>query len=393
MRVLFVAPTVPWPPRSGGALRTLHLIREAAKSAEIHLRAVLQPGVDEAQARAALEPHCASIEFLARSGSGLLGAFQKPRVERWFHSAEMMHALERDLTGSPADGTARRFDLVHVDELSAAPMLPGSCSAPIVVHHHKLDLEFARAFARTARDRFDVRKTERLENRVAALARHHVVCGEPDRERLLARHPELDVAVVPNGFDPAVCNPIPPFVEREDGRVLFLASFTYPPNVDAVAWYVRSIHPRLLELKKNTSLEIVGSGSTDRLHAMKSGPISIHGEVADVRPAFARASMLAVPLLFGGGTRLKILEAAALGCPVVTTSIGAEGLGLEDRVHIRIADGAEAFAQAALETMEQRDETRARTERAAAFVRANFRWDQVAPKLVDVWRRAATSAR
>lgn len=393
MRVLFVTPNVPWPPRNGVALRVQNLVREASKVAEVHVRAVLQPGVEEKEARAGIGAYCASIELFARSRGGPLAALRRPRIERWIHSAEMARALERELCGPDARDAKQRFDLVHLDEACVAHMLPAACSTPIVVQHRKLDVEFARAFARTARDRFDVQKTEALEDRVAALTQHHIVCGEPDRARLLARHPRLDVTIVPNGFDPALCDPIPPFVEREDGRVLFLASFSYPPNIDAVAWYVRSIHPRLRELKKNASLEIVGSGSTDRLHAMKSGPIAIHGEVADVRPALARASMLAVPLLIGGGTRSKILEAAALGCPVVTTSIGAEGLGLEDRVHIRIADGAEAFAQAAFETMEDRNETRARAERAATFVRANFRWDQAAPKLVDAWRRAATTTR
>jgi glycosyltransferase involved in cell wall biosynthesis len=390
MRVLFVAPAVPWPLRTGGALRTFHLIRACAGEARIHLRAVEQPGLDTAAARRALEPSCAGVEIFPRSPPSLLERWTRPRIERWFGSVAMQRRLHEELDAERGDALA--YDVVHVDEACADRALPPSPRVPRVVQHHKLDVEMANALARTALDRFDARKVARMEARTAATAERHVVCSAEDRARLLARHPRARVDVVPNAIDPSLLGPPPPFGGRDDGRVLFLGSLAYPPNQQALAWYTRSIHPRVHAAKPSTMLEIVGSGGLALPPQMLGAGIAFHGEVADVRPAMARASLLAVPLPIGGGTRIKILEALALGCPVVSTRVGAEGLGLEHGVHALLADDTETFTAAVLDLLTDRERARQIAARGREHVLAHFSLEHSAQQLLASWRAAASKA-
>jgi glycosyltransferase involved in cell wall biosynthesis len=117
--------------------------------------------------------------------------------------------------------------------------------------------------------------------------------------------------------------------------------------------------------------------------------VRLLGEVEDVRPALARAGALLVPLLVGGGTRLKLLEAAAYGVPIVATRVAAEGLALHDGTHLRLVERIEHLADAALEVLDQRASARERCEAARAVVLEHYAWQVAASAVLDVWRRAA----
>lgn len=385
MKVLFVCPFVPWPLVNGGKIRTYHLLRTAARECEIHLRVIQEP-VPVPDAAAALGQFAASARFFERSRPGRLARWQLPKLERWFHSRTLLEAVHADLA-------AGEFKLVHLDELLLARIVPDGRTIPVVQHHHKLDtvLYESLSLRSSLEQRFDQWKLRRLEAESARRYRHHLLCSQDDADTLRARHGALDCAVVPSGFDPESFRSAPNAPAREPARLLFLGSMDYGPNVEAVLRFVRESLPAIRAARPETVFEIVGANPTAEVRALAGPGVVVTGRVETVQPYLARASALVVPLAIGGGTRLKIVEALALGTPVVSTTIGAQGLGLVDGTHLALADGAAEFARATLAMLADPTQAARLAERGRAWVHEHYRWDVLGRELVDYWERVAFS--
>ncbi len=384
MKVLFVCPFVPWPLVNGGKIRTYHLIREASAHAEIHLRVIREHDGNQG-AEAALAPWCASLRFFERSRPGRIERWKLPKLERWFHSRELLRAIREDLSS----GGLR---LVHLDELLLARVVPPAHDVPVVQHHHKLDtvlydsLSAGDGLAR----HFDLWKLRRLEAESARRYRHHLLCSQEDADLLRSRHGALDCDVIPSGFDPASFAPAEPPLPREDAHLLFLGSMDYGPNVEAVLRFARQILPRIRAERPRAVLEIVGDNPTAEVRALAGELVRVTGRVERVQPYLEKTSCLVVPLAIGGGTRLKIVEALALAAPVVSTRIGAQGLGLEHG-QLLLADGDEEFASAVLRLLEDPALGARLGQSGRAFVHEHFRWQVLGEDLVDCWERVAFS--
>lgn len=385
MKVLFVCPFVPWPLENGGKIRTYHLLRQASAQAEIHLRAIQEPEPIE-DAREALAPWCRTLGFFERSRPGSLERWKLPKLERWFHSRALLASVRDDLARGG-------FKLLHLDELLLARILPPEREIPVVQHHHKLDTVLYDSLDRntTLERRFDLWKLRRLEAESARRYRHHLLCSQGDAETLRSRYGALDVAVVPSGFDPGVFRAEPNAGPRAAERLLFLGSMDYGPNKEAVLRFARESLPRIRAARPAVVLEIVGANPGPEIRALAGPNVLITGRVDSVQPYLAQASALIVPLSIGGGTRLKIVEGLALATPVISTTIGAQGLGLVDGRHLVLADGAEAFAEATLRVLADPAGSARLGERGRAHVHEHFRWEVLGRELVDYWERVAFS--
>jgi len=195
--------------------------------------------------------------------------------------------------------------------------------------------------------------------------------------------------VVPSGFDPDAFRP--EGRARARARVVFLGSMDYGPNVEAVLRFAREVLPRIRAVRPETVLSIVGGDPLPEVRALASEAIEVTGRVPAVQPHLEGASALVVPLRIGGGTRLKIVEALALGTPVVSTVIGAQGLGLEHEKHLLLADDAADFAAATLRVLDDPQGAGRMGERGRAYVHEHFRWEVLGRELVDYWERVAFS--
>jgi glycosyltransferase involved in cell wall biosynthesis len=386
MRVLFVSPVVPWPPESGGRTRTFNLLKALAPLAELHVRVVLEPGQDE-RALDPLRPHCASALGFERARPNTVQRWRRARIERWFHSPALQAQLALELAGG-------HFDVVHLDELLLVRQMPEDLRVPVVVHHHKLDTvlhELLPARAPFAKE-FDVWKLHRLEAEASRRFRHHVVCSADDAAILRSRHRDLVLGVVESGFDPTYFAPSTPPPRRNSNRLLFLGTMSYPPNIDAVLHFAQRVLPKLVAARPGLVLEIVGAEPTRDVLALESPHVRVEGLVSDVRPFLERAAALVIPLRIGGGTRLKLVEAAALGCPVVSTTIGAQGLAFRDGEHLALADDEDAFARATLDVLTNPDAAAERAARARRRALEEYPWPKLAARLVEHWRAAALTA-
>jgi glycosyltransferase involved in cell wall biosynthesis len=169
-------------------------------------------------------------------------------------------------------------------------------------------------------------------------------------------------------------------------NLVFVGSMSYRPNVDAAEFFVRQVLPRIAREVPDVTLSIVGAAPAPSVKRLAQDPrVRVTGLVDDVRPYYAAAAASVVPLRIAGGVRMKILEALALGSPVVSTAIGAEGLELEDGRDLLIADTPEQFADAAIRLLRdpQLRDRLARHGRATAVRR--FSWDSVARALEAVY--------
>jgi glycosyltransferase involved in cell wall biosynthesis len=194
-------------------------------------------------------------------------------------------------------------------------------------------------------ENLDIWKQERFERRLSKRAAQVLVCSEDDR-RVLAYD---NVRVLANCVD----LPLKPPEEREDPyRLLFPGKMDYQPNIDAAVYFCRSILPHIRKMEPRAHVYIVGREPTREIQALHTGSdVFVTGTVPDTTPYFDAAGMVIAPIRFGGGTRLKILEAFAHRKPVVSTTIGCEGLAVEPGVHLYRSDTPREFAASCLALM------------------------------------------
>jgi glycosyltransferase involved in cell wall biosynthesis len=234
-----------------------------------------------------------------------------------------------------------------------------------------------------------------VERAAAAALTSTVVCG-PDDETFLRREVSATapIYVLANGADAGYFDGdrYPPQPDAAP-TVLFCGAMDYTPNTDGLAWYFRECDAALRAAVPDRRILIVGKNPVPAVRALGEIPgVTITGEVPDVRPYYQRAWAQMVPLRIGGGTRLKIVESLAMGCPVVSTTIGAQGLELRDRAHLRLGDAPADFARAladVLQSSAERDQLRIAGRQQ---VLNHYTWPRLGARLSDHYEQLLRAA-
>ena len=252
---------------------------------------------------------------------------------------------------------AKRFDVVNLEssflghcDVRQAP--PGEKLPALVVDSHNIDYDLARQYAhngslvRRLYAEANWRKLRREELATYRDADGVYLCSASDERRLLNEAPNVRTAVIPNAADVEYYQPGPDD-PRPDGRtVTFFGLLSYVPNVDGVVYFLRDIWPRIAATHPEARCKIIGGGPPPSLLALAGPRVDLAGFMPDLRPHLAAAAAVVVPLRLGGGTRLKIVEAMAMGKAIVSTSLGAEGIEAVPGRDILIEDKPAAFADA-----------------------------------------------
>jgi glycosyltransferase involved in cell wall biosynthesis len=377
--VLFVAPALPWPANSGGRIRTSQLIEHAGCDARITLFAVSPPG-PQASVPPSLSAACERIEVFERTRPSLLARLALSKLERSFHSHHLHSAVQAALS-------ERAYDLVHIDELSVARAVGFTANAPVLVHHHKLDARLATALAeqRLGVSHGEVARVRALEHKVCRAHSSHATCSEEEASALEEQY-GVSCAVIPNGVDEERHKPDDTPLHPE--TLLFIGTLSYEPNIHGLEWFVTEVLPILRAARPTVQLKIVGLDPTPRVSALSRDGVEVIGPVRDTLGHLCAAACSIAPLFIGGGTRIKILESLAVGCPVVSTSVGAEGLGLSSRA-LSIADGADAFSAALLSILEDPAAARAGARAGSQEIRDAHSWGASASALLEAWEACA----
>ncbi|MBO0699469.1 MAG: glycosyltransferase, partial [Zavarzinella sp.] len=279
---------------------------------------------------------------------------------------------------------ARPYELVICDTVVMARHTAGLPAPATILFQHNVEAQILKRHTEVAPGRFkrwymrgQWRKMVRFEREFGARFDAVIAVSEPDRvtfeeEYGWPRVYAIDTAVDTDYFQRAPAAEVP-------DRVTFVGSMDWMPNQDGVTWFVREVWPRIRAARPAATFHVVGRNPPAGIRALEQTPgVTVLGGVPDVRPHLAEAAVVVVPLLVGGGTRLKIYEAMAMGRAVVSTTIGAEGLPVVPGEHYLRADDPVGFAAAVGELLGARD-TRDRIGRAAdAFVRERYGSEQVA---------------
>ena len=276
---------------------------------------------------------------------------------------------------------AGQFDCVIADFMFAVPNVPVGRQPMIYFAHNVEHLIWKRLAGverrwwRRALLEIEWRKMRRAEARACRDARLTIAVSEDDRLRLLERAPDAAIVSIPTGVDLDYYRPNP--AAEVPGRLVFSGSMDWYPNEDAILHFLETTLPLIRRDRPDVTLSVIGRNPTERLRAVAGPGVIITGTVDDVRPHVTAGEVYIVPLRVGGGTRLKIFEALAMGKAVVSTTIGAEGLDMADGRHAILADGPAAFSRAVVDLLNDRDRRRRLAEAGRALVEERYSWAQV----------------
>lgn len=390
MRVLQFAPRICWPLDTGAKLRNYHLARVLARSAHVSLLAF----TDHDQSSDSLAEVYDQVITVARDSAytpakvarGLLGKTPLPVLN--YTTGAMKRELERLVSEND-------FDIVQVESIHLMSYLPILRKARrrsiLVCDWHNIESELMQRYSERETGIFRrayAGKTARLmsefEKRALREFDAHVTVSQRDAERLRLLNPDARIFVIENGVDKAFYSDLEIGARDESlaRRIVFVGSMDYHANIDGAVNFARHVWPRVRERYPELTFTIVGKDPAQEVRELTQLPsVEVTGTVDDVRPFYREAIAAVVPLNVGGGSRLKILEAMAAGVPVVSTTLGAEGLEVRHAENILIADTNEQLAEAIInlaENEEQRDELSAAGH---ALVSSRYEWSSLGAAL------------
>jgi len=395
LKILYFCPQRVWPLTGGALLRNFHLANALAARCQVTLLQLTH--TDDKPDTNWPATHFTNILTFERGATytpskilrGLLGPM--PLSVLNYASGNVSAKLAALLDEQSFD--AVQLESVHL--LSYLDVILRNRHRPAVVADwHNVESELmARYAARTANwgKRIVAYRTahllERSEQRLLFEAAAHLVVSEREKQLLKRRSPEAGIYVVPNGVDTATLGITAEqrsISTRGRNTLLYVGSMDYHANVDAVVWFVREIWPIVASDFPDLQFTIVGRNPGPQVRALASHNVQVTGSVDDVRPYYLSGETVVVPLRVGSGTRLKILEAMAAGVPVVSTSLGAEGLEAVDGVHLLIGNSPREFASALVRLLRDPALAARLVDAGKKLVTERYDWSTLGKRLYEI---------
>jgi len=394
MSLIWLSHFIPFPPRGGAPQRSYNLLREASRHRDAMLIAFNRPAESRATLQtysAELRAFCAEVEIWElpfpwkglRWWTGLVTNMAQtlPHACEVYRSPALLQRWSDILRAHPGA-------LVHVDSSDLAAFVPAASGHRVLLNHHNCESAMAERRARLERNPLKRFFLAEQSKRHAALERH--ICGEvavnavvskEDGESLRRQSPTAHVHVVANGTDVDYFR-----VDRaapKPNTLVFAGSLSWYPNVSGLRFFRERIWPQLkrdepgvecILAGKNPAREIRDWSATDPKVTLVANP-------DDIRPWIAKGSVFVCPIVDGGGTRLKLLDAMSSGKAIVSTTVGAEGLGLTSNEHALLAESADEFAAMTLQLLRDADLRATLARNARAFVERHFSWHTIGAEL------------
>lgn len=401
MDILLLTPQLPYPPRQGTTIRNFGLIQQLAPRHRVDLVTFLAPG-ETLTETSPLHALCHSVTALpqprrspaARLASTFLSA--RPDMALRLEDPAMHQLLHARLA-------AHAYDILQIEGIELAQYARHTpASTHVVFDNHNCeyllqqraalaDLRAPRRWHAAAYSLIQWQKLRRYEAAVCRTAAAVIAVSEPDRMALQRIAPQADIHLIPNAIAPADYAQAQHAPDADAPfTLLFTGKMDYRPNIDAMLWFGQEVLPRLVAQHSQVRCRIVGLNPHPRLDVLRSLPqVEITGGVPDVRPYLAAAHAYIIPMRVGGGTRFKALEAMACAKPIVSTSLGVEGIAVQPGQELLIADTPDAFAAAILQLVDDFAQggllaTKLGTA-AQRFVATHYTWAQILPNLEQLY--------
>jgi polysaccharide biosynthesis protein PslH len=391
MKILFLSRWFPWPTTNGSKLRIYNILRGLAEHHEITLLSFadhLSVGSNSPE----LNKICKQVQvvewkpYQSKSRKARLGFLSaKPRSIHDTFSYEMCHRIQ-DLVSEAS------FDLVIASQIETACYREYFRDLPALFEEVEIGVPYekyinARTFFQRIRSGLTWVKHKRYLRQLLSTYQACTVVSEKEKELLSETLPDYQsIHVIPN------CVDLQDYHKNDEARaniLIFTGSFQYNVNYEGIKWFIDEVFPRILVKAPDTRLTITGDHMNRPIG--QNGKITLTGFVEDVRPMIAQAWVSLVPILQGGGTRLKILEAMALRTPVVSTRKGAEGLDVQNGVDILIADEPENYAEMVVRLLKEPELHHQIAENAYKLVATTYNWRVVTPKVLSLISEVAHS--
>lgn len=395
--ILFVSPITPYPQDAGVKIRIRNVLEAVADAGNVDFVGYTNVNANDHTTLQAqlnsLNSICRSVRLIPSPSWRGIGRIDFSKIlERLILSKTPAYYKDfpHEALVSMAEPLADQSDLIWVERLYVAHWLRHYGNKTIVDIDDLESVKLKRQMALGTGveqglygvgQRSQVAKLMKSEQHAAGRFLRIVTCSGQDRDRWPSEKHE-NIWVIPNGTDDSLLSL--PRGQKIPHQMIFVGTMDYPPNEDAIIHFCQTIFPLVLKEIPDATLRIVGRNPSTKVMDLADGEvISVHANVPDVAEFVQKASVSVVPLRVGGGTRLKILESLALGTPVVSTAMGAEGLNLRHDRHLLIANRPEEFA--AQTTALLRDEQmRDRLASAGAMaIRNSYCWSSIRRQLTE----------
>jgi glycosyltransferase involved in cell wall biosynthesis len=382
MKILYLTSSCPYPPETGGQIRSFHLLKYLAGKGQVTL---ICPG--ESTDEKELNLYCEKVVFVDPEKFGPHSKdkqklFWKGRILNLFNwQPWYLHDfISEEFRKSVMDSFPEKFDLIILRypqlgyyffkdktlQKFLDKVIIDVDDITLIMQERRLgQMKFGYEKLRHSLEFLMIQKY--FKNLRKARACFSV--SVPDKRYLEARGLAKKVFVIPNTI--SVNGHVPP-QDSKNMEILFCGMLSFAHNEQAVFYFVDQIFPKIKNAIPNVKFTVIGKNPTERILKLNlMAGVSVVGQVPSTEPYYQKASIAVVPLLNGAGTRIKILEAMAYGCPVVSTVIGAEGLEVTDGENIAIGDDADTFASKCIDLLQDEERRNEMTSRAYAFVKEN----------------------
>jgi len=386
MRILMLSPTLPWPLNMGSKIRVYHVLRELAQAGhEVTLLALAdEPYTTEDLVD--LGAHCQELRVISVKNRPRLKAALKSLISCKSYGVAKFES--REFKQIVAQALQKDYNILWVHFMEILVYVAQSHireKRPLVVlDQHNADERFwekyasegwpwIRLFAKI--NLWRLRKVQ-----ASLLKRVDVILSvskeDADFTRTQLANPATQVWVVPNGVDTESFRPLNT-TERKN-RIIFCGTMDVLMNIDAVEWFARRMFPKVRKAVPDAEFWIVGRNPAPKVKVLASLPgVRVTGQVEDVRPYYAKTKVAVAPFRYGGGTKLKVLEAMALGVPVVATSVGCQGIDVTPEKHLFKEDNEEAFTQRVVSLLKNENLRRRMAVKARRLVEERYSWNAI----------------
>jgi glycosyltransferase involved in cell wall biosynthesis len=387
MHILFLAQICPYPPTSGGAIKSWNILRHLASKHEVRLLTFTRKE-SENESIDYLRNLCASVEACRITREGLDAGFAarsvlggKSFIISRDHRPEMQALIRRNLE--------LPTNLIYVDHLQMFQYVQNPPPCAVLLDEHNVEWQIIRRMTRTGvsipQRLFAVQewpKLRRYELDACGKADKVLTVTESDKRMLGENGIGVNkLSVIPIGVDTEYFQPVS--LIPTSRRILTFGTMSWPPNADSVIYFADSIYPLVKKRAPDVRFIIAGANPPQRIRnlAAQDPSIEVTGFVEDIRDLAPDTAAFVVPLRAGSGMRVKILDAMAMGLPVVTTSIGCEGIDLQHGKHALVTDKPEDFARAVIRLMDNPDERFALASAGRRLVEDRYSWPPILSRL------------
>jgi sugar transferase (PEP-CTERM/EpsH1 system associated) len=394
VRILLVTSNLPYPPSTGGKIRVWHLLQQIARYHDITLLSLLD-AASEMQFLPYLQQYCTRVETVVkrrrRSRGELLLRLLRTMLKG--HPPRNSIAYYEEMKRKVQEvSNTQSFDIIQIEQSHMAPyveFIANGAARLITLYdvgatQYERILEVQSNLLSHLWIRLDWFFLRRWEPTYMACHFDKCIVVSPMDEILLRQaNPALDLVVVPNGVDMARYELLPEVPASRD--ILFVGKMSYVPNADGATFLCQEIFPLIKQQMPDAKLLIVGQSPTETVRTLASDDVIVTGYVESVIPYYQQALVSVVPLRAGGGTRLKILESMAFGRPVVSTTLGCEGLAITPEENILIADTPADFAAQTIRLLNDAELRRRLITNGRRLVETIYDWQIIAQPLLQVY--------